>query len=211
MNAITRLELTAPPMPSLGRVEVVDHLIVQVEWSAGIRRGRIDVVDLSPMICAIKLYRRLREDEALFRTLHLIEDGRVLAWGDDDEIDMAADSIEELAEETMTPDDFRKFLKDNNLTQGEAAALLDRSRRQIANYVSGSEPIPRGFVLSCIGLMARRQALRGPITHPYVDIQTQPNNIVTSAGPKLEPVNLTRVPNGVAPTRTVSVVASPWS
>jgi hypothetical protein len=173
MNAIARLDFTLPPMPSIARLQVVDHLIVRVEWSAGIRRGRTDMVDLSPMICTLKVYRPLRENEKLFRTVHLIEDGRVLAWGDDDEIDMAADSVEELAEETMTPDDLRNFLRDNNLTQSEAAALLDRSRRQILNYLSGDEPIPRGFVLSCFGLLARKQMLRGPITQAHAVTQVQ--------------------------------------
>jgi hypothetical protein len=172
MNAITRLEITIP-MPKIARVEVVDHLVIRVAWSAGIRANRTDLVDLSPMINTLKHYRPLRDNKALFRTVHLIEDGRILAWGDDDQIDMAADSIEELAEESMTPDDLRDFLRINNLTQGEAASLLDRSRRQIANYLSGSEPIPRGFVLSCFGLMARKQLLRGPITKPQSNVHVQ--------------------------------------
>jgi hypothetical protein len=163
MNAITSLII---PMPKIARVEAKDHLVVRVEWAAGIRAGRSDVVDLSPMINTLKFYRPLRENKKLFRTVHLIEDGRILAWDDDGQIDMAADSVEELAEEMMTPDDLREFLRVNGLTQSEAAALLDRSRRQIANYLSGSEPIPRGFVLSCFGLVARKQVLRGPITKP---------------------------------------------
>jgi hypothetical protein len=170
MNAITRLII---PMPKIARVEAKHHLNVRVEWAAGIRAGRNDVVDLSPMINTLKFYRPLRENKKLFRTVHLIEDGRVLAWGDDDQIDMAADSVEELAEEMMTPDDLRDFLRVNRLTQGEAAALLDRSRRQIANYLSGSEPIPRGFVLSCFGLIARKQLLRGPITRAQAPVHVQ--------------------------------------
>ncbi len=200
MNAITRLELTIP-MPKIARVEVVDHLVIRIAWSAGIRANRMDIVDLSPMINTLKHYRPLRDNKALFRTVHLIEDGRILAWGDDDEIDMAADSIEELAEESMTPDDFRDFLRISNLTQGEAAALLDRSRRQIANYLSGSEPIPRGFVLSCFGFMARKQLLLGPITKPQSNVHVQPIQTVTSAGASLEPVSLTQVPEGATPTK----------
>jgi hypothetical protein len=87
------------PMPKIARIEAADHLVVRAEWSAGFRAGRTDVVDLSPMINTLKLYRPLREDESLFRTVHLIEDGRVLAWGNDDQIVMAADNVEELAEE----------------------------------------------------------------------------------------------------------------
>src|SRR5216684_3066355 len=99
MNAITKLSL-AIPMPQIAKIEVVENLVVRVTWAAGIRTGRVDVVDLSPMIELLKHYRPLRRDEDLFRTVHLIEEGRILAWGPDDQIDMAADSVEELAEET---------------------------------------------------------------------------------------------------------------
>src|SRR5262245_56198164 len=155
MNVIADLTL-ATPMPKIARLRVVEHLVVEVFWDSGFRCNRTDVVDLSPMINAFSLYRPLRKNETLFRTVHLTEDGRVLAWGDDDQIDMAAESVEDLAQETMTPDDLRNFLRANNLTHGEAAALLDRSRRQIENYLSGKERIPRLFVLACFGLAARK-------------------------------------------------------
>jgi len=163
MNAITKLALKIP-LPQIARIEVIEHLVLRVTWSAGIRVGRTDVVDLSPMINSLKLYRPLREGRLLFRSAHLIEDGRIIGWGDDEQIDMAADSVEELAEETMTPDDLREFLTAYNLTHAEAAALLDRSRRTIESYLSGSEPIPRVFVLACYGLVARKQFLRGGLT-----------------------------------------------
>jgi len=163
MNAITKLALKIP-LPQIARIEVREHLVLRVTWSAGIRAGRNDVVDLSPMINSLKLYRPLREGRLLFRSAHLIEDGRIIAWGDDEQIDMAADSVEELAEETMTADDLREFLIAYNLTHAEAAALLDRSRRTIESYLSGSEPIPRVFVLACYGLVARKQFLRGGLT-----------------------------------------------
>ena len=80
---------------------------------------------------------------------------------------MAADAVEELAEETMNADDLRAFLGVNELTHAEAAAKLDRSRRQIENYLSGSEAIPRIFVLACFGLLARSRVFSGPITRPH--------------------------------------------
>lgn len=174
MNAITRLALTIP-MPKITKVEVEEHHVVRVTWSAGIRANRTDVVDLSPMINSLRHYRPLRENRLLFRTVHLIEDGRILAWGDDDQIDMAADSVEELAEETMSPDELRDFLKANKLTHSEAGALLDRSRRQIENYLSGSEPIPRVFVMACFGFVARKQFFRGPINHTSMQVQAIDN------------------------------------
>lgn len=199
MNAIARME-PAVPLPRIAEVEVTDHMMIRVRWVEGSRVGRTDVVDLSPMIDTFRLYRPLREDQNLFRTIHLIERGRILAWGDD-QIDMVADNVQELAEETLTPDDFREFLATNNLTQGQAAALLDRSRRQIANYLSGSEPIPRGFVLSCFGLVARKQMLRGSLNQIRGN-GIQPIQMVTSAGASLESVSLTHVPDGAMPTRT---------
>ena len=179
MNAIAKVEL-AIPMPRIAKVEVVGHPIIRLQWSEGSRANRIDTVDLSPMIYTFKLYRPLREDKALFRTVHLIERGRILAWGDDDQIDMVVDNVQELAEETMTSDDFREFLRSNSFTHNEAAALLDRSRRQIENYLSGNEPIPRGFVLSCFGLIARKQIVRGPITRPRIGIVDCAASVTTS-------------------------------
>jgi hypothetical protein len=156
MNEISNLTLSTP-MPRIAALKVVEHLIIEVVWESGFRRSRTDVVDLSPLINSLKLYRPLRKDEDLFRTVHLIEDGRVLAWGEDERIDMPAESVEELAQESMTPSDLRDFLRTNDLTHNEAAALLDRSRRQIENYLSGKERIPRLFVLACFGLVARKQ------------------------------------------------------
>jgi hypothetical protein len=173
MNAMTRLVLTVP-MPRMASVEVVRHLVIRVTWSAGIRASRTDTVDLSPLIISLKFYRTLRTDHALFRTIHLVEGGTILAWGDNDEIDMAADSVEQMAEESMTPDDFRVFLKSNSLTHTEAAAQLGYSRRQIENYLSGNELIPRVVVMACFGLTARKQVLRAvtSITQRTSQVQT---------------------------------------
>jgi hypothetical protein len=45
----------------------------------------------------------IRKYPSLFRSVHLIEHGTIVAWGEDDEIDMPADSIEELAEQGREP------------------------------------------------------------------------------------------------------------
>lgn len=134
------------------------HLQVIVTWQQGIRPlDKEEAVDLSPLVNAMKFYRPLREDRKLFRTVHLIDDGNAVAWGDA-AIDMAATSIERLAEETMTADDFRIFLSRHSLTHAEAAAVLGRSRRQIENYLSGAL-IPRVVALACYGYVARKQHL----------------------------------------------------
>ena len=47
-----------------------------------------------------------------------------------------------------------------SLTHAGAAAILGRCRRQIENYLSGDEPIPRVVTLACYGYVGRRQGIR---------------------------------------------------
>ena len=143
-------------MPRLASVRPAGNLAVVVTWRRGARVHRTETVDLAPLICSFKFYRNLRKDEALFETVHLIENGQAIAWGDEDEIDMAATSIERLAEEALTSEELREFLEREKLTQESAAALLGYSRRQIAHYLAGDKPIPRVFALACRALAARR-------------------------------------------------------
>jgi hypothetical protein len=60
---------------------VVGDLVLRIAWSAGIRANRVDVVDLSPLINSLKFYRPLRKDPSLFRSVHVIEHGTIVAWG----------------------------------------------------------------------------------------------------------------------------------
>ena len=154
MSAASRT--VANSMPKLALVRPAHKLSVRVTWSAGSRAPRTEVVDLSPLIGSFKFYRPLRKNRALFETVHLVEDGEAIAWGDDDQIDMSATSVERLADEALAADEFRHFLSEQNLTQEAAAAMLGYSRRQIAHYVAGDKPIPRVFALACRALEARR-------------------------------------------------------
>jgi hypothetical protein len=131
--------------------------LVAVRWAAGKRRGREDRVDLSPLIDTLRFYAPLRKNPALFETAHLIDDGYAVAW-DDDAIDMSAESVERLAEETMTCADFGAFLESHSLTHQAAAAVLGRSKRQIENYLQCEYSIPRVVVLACHGYEARRES-----------------------------------------------------
>jgi hypothetical protein len=142
------------PMPLIAAVRSVDaeNRLIEVTWADGKRRGRTDVVDLSPLTDTHRFYRALRNDPELFATIHILDNGEAVAWGDES-IDMSADSIERLAEETMTAEDFRAFLSRNNLTQESAAAILGRSRRRIASYANQGG-IPRIVALACRGYEA---------------------------------------------------------
>ncbi len=141
-------------MPKLASAKAHGKSSVRVTWKSGARAGRSETVDLSPLIHSFKFYKPLRSDARLFRAISLIVDGEAIVWGGG-EIDMAATSVERLAEEAMTSSDFRKFIESHGLTQESAAALLGRSRRQIANYLSGAK-IPRLVALACFGLQARK-------------------------------------------------------
>jgi hypothetical protein len=153
MSATERID-SGIPMPLIAAVRPVDadNRVVEVTWAEGNRRGRTDVVNLSPLIETHRFYRPLRNNAALFDTVHVVDNGEAVAWGDD-AIDMSADSIERLAEEAMTAEDFRAFLARNNLTQEAAAAILGRSRRRIAAYASEGG-IPRIVALACRGYEA---------------------------------------------------------
>ena len=135
-------------LPLVGGVAPAGAYSVSVTWSEGRRRGLTDVVDLAPHILSFRMYRPLRENEALFNTVHISADGAAIAWGADDSIDMASATVERLAEEVMTNDDFSAFLAANNLTFDSAAAQLGLSRRTIAYYTKARR-VPRCVVLAC--------------------------------------------------------------
>jgi hypothetical protein len=160
MSATERID-SGIAMPLIGSVRPVDaaNRLVEVTWAEGNRRGRKDVVDLSPLIDTHRFYRPLRNNATLFDTIHIVDNGEAVGWGDD-AVDMSADSIERLAEETMTAEDFRAFLARNNLTQEAAAVILGRSRRRIASYASEGG-IPRIVALACRGYEAGTVQTRG--------------------------------------------------
>lgn len=157
MNEIKNLILGSDgQMPRLGGVKAVDNSTILVNWVEGARAGRTEAVNLLPLIDNFRLYERLRRNEKLFATVHIIDDGYAIAWGDDEAIDMAATSVERLAEEAMSADDFAAFLSRNQLTHQGAASALGRSRRQIEYYLS-TGAIPRIIALACIGYEVRRK------------------------------------------------------
>jgi hypothetical protein len=143
------------PLPRIATVKPLPPYALLIRWAEGPRAGRQDLVDVSPAIFSYKVYRPLRNEE-LFLTGALAEDGDAVAWAGEDLL-MSADTIQSLAQESMIPEDFAAFLTRNKLTQAAAAALLGRSRRQIANYVSIG-PIPRIVALACHGFEALRRS-----------------------------------------------------
>lgn len=140
---------TGIAMPRMATIEALPGLRLAVTWSQGSRAGKTDQIDLAPVIQTYKFYRPLRKNEELFRTATLARSGSAVEWADGD-LDMSAETLESLAEQTMSPQQFAAWMQKHRLTQEAAAAILGYSRRQIAYFVS-TGPIPRVVALACKG------------------------------------------------------------
>lgn len=156
----TDIEDTGVPLPRMSEVRALAPLSIAVTWAAGLRAGRTEVVDLSPVIGSYKIFRPLRKNEKLFATARLIEDGDAVAW-DGDDLELSAEAIESLAEQSMSPEDFAAFMARNNLTLEAVAAILGYSRRQIGYYTT-TGPIPRVVALACKGYEAGKRGTESP-------------------------------------------------
>ena len=137
-------------LPRIASVKALSKWRVEIVWTNRGSKSPI-VVDLAPMVFTYKVYKPLRDDRSLFETVHVAHDGGALAWGRDDPIDMAAWTVERLAQEAMQPEDFAAFLKRTALSLDAAAAQLGISRRLVAYYASERE-IPRYIALACAQL-----------------------------------------------------------
>lgn len=152
MNAETDIiEIIGAPMPRLSSVAAAEGFAVNVVWAEGARAGVTETVDLAPQIMRYRLYAPLRDDPALFAAVRLADDGTVLTWTD--QIDMAATTVEGLAEQSMSNADFRRFMERHRLTLDAAAATLGIARRQAAYYAK-DKPVPRLVALACAGIDA---------------------------------------------------------
>jgi hypothetical protein len=145
----TDLIAVGDPLPRLAAVEPANGpTSVSVTWASGSRAGRTEIIDLAPLIYTFRVLKPLRENPALFASVHLGEWGASIVWGDDPDLEIGADALEELAEETMTNIDFASFMKRHRLSLDAAAAWLGVSRRLIAYYAKERQ-IPRPIALAC--------------------------------------------------------------
>jgi|SRR5271169_314695 len=178
------------PLPRMATVQPLPDYLLQVKWAEGPRSGRVDLVDVSPAVFSYKVYRPLR-DERLFLTGTIAEEGDAVSWGNEDLI-MSADTIQSLAQESWSPREFVEFLTRMKLTQEAAAALLGRSRRQIATYATKG-PIPRVITLACYGFESLRR------DKFLSDSIAQPPKVRTAPAP--ERTEQDRSPAGLAELR----------
>jgi hypothetical protein len=65
---------------------------------------------------------------------------------------------DEQSGEVMPSEDFRRWIDANDLTLDGAANALGPSRRTIAYYLSGEQPVPKTVKLATIGYGRQRAA-----------------------------------------------------
>ena len=92
--------------------------------------------------------------------MEVVDAGVAIAWPDL-ALDISADAIAALARaQTMTAEESRGRLKRLGLSFDAAAATFAISRRQIAYYSAGAEPVPRHVVLALRGFEVEMGARR---------------------------------------------------
>ena len=161
---IDEIEDTGIPMARVASVRPLHDNRVVIKWSRGKHAGKTDEINLTPLIATYRIFRPLKNNAALFATVKVIDDGGAIGW-DGDDLELAADTLEDLVDQTMTPAEFAAFMKRFNLTETAIAAILGYSRRQIG-YFKTTGPIPRVVALACKGyeyeqLEKTRPAARG--------------------------------------------------
>jgi hypothetical protein len=146
-------------MTSIGRIESAttrgqSSLVVQ--WDD----GRRSEVDLGAIIAARKVLAPLADPET-FHRIHVAEDGWSIEWPDCG-IDLGAAQLRRWADEqsgeAMPAADFRAWIDRHGFTLDRAAEALGLSRRTIAYYLSGEQPVPKTVMLATEGYDARRAA-----------------------------------------------------
>lgn len=144
---------------NIGRIESVVTRgggVLVVTWDDG-RRAEID---LGPVIASRKVLAPLADPKA-FHRLRLAEDGWSVEWPTVG-IDLGASQLrrwaDEQAGEAMPAAAFRAWMDGHGLTLDRAAEALGLSRRTVAYYLSGEQPVPKTVMLATEGYDNRRAA-----------------------------------------------------
>lgn len=143
---IGKLEAVSPAGDSKLRVTFDDGVLARI--------------DLAPVLARYAAFAPLA-DPAAFKKVQLSADGWSVEWPDLG-IDFGTQQLRRWADEqsgrTMSPEKFREWMQRNKLTLDGSAEALGLSRRTIAYYLSGEQPIPRTVMLATEGLEARQFA-----------------------------------------------------
>ncbi len=143
---------------SLGKisaVSIVDANVLAIEWDD----GKCSRVDLSAIVAGHKALAPLA-DAKQFSGVNISADGWSLEWPGG--IDFGTTQLrrwaDEQAGEAMPSADFRRWMETNGLTLDSAAKALGLSRRTIAYYLSGEQPVLKTVMLATIGYARQKAA-----------------------------------------------------
>ncbi|MEW6218996.1 MAG: DUF2442 domain-containing protein [Thermodesulfobacteriota bacterium] len=140
--------------PLIMAVRTMGHLNLSIDWST----NETLAVDLAGLMAGSAVLAPLGND-AFFAQVTVEEWGHGLDWPGG--LDLGADLLYKLGREQaglLSPSQFDRWMRENNLTLSTAAEALGMSRRMIAHYRTGSRPIPRVVQLACLGWeVAQRQ------------------------------------------------------
>jgi hypothetical protein len=136
-------------------VTPVSALVISVAWDD----NEMTAIDLAPIIASRTALRPLVQADE-FAAVTVSQDGWSLEWPCG--IDFGAPQLRRWADEQagriMDPAAFRAWVENHGFTIDAAAAALGLSRRTIAYYLSGEQPISKTVMLATIGYDERRAA-----------------------------------------------------
>ena len=130
--------------------------VLEVTWDDGHRAQ----IDLGPVIAAHPVLAPLA-DQDIFRGVHIAGDGWSLEWpacGIDFGSAQLRRWADEQAGEAMPAAAFRAWLESHGFTLDRAAEALGLSRRTVAYYLSGEQPVPKTVMLATEGYDNRQAA-----------------------------------------------------
>ena len=117
-------------------------------------------IDLTPIIAAHPQLSPLADSEA-FHRIHLPDDGWSVEWPKAG-IDLGAAQLRRWADEqagdAMPRQAFRAWMERYGFTLDRAGEALGLSRRTVAYYLSGEQPIPKTVMLATEGYDKRQAA-----------------------------------------------------
>jgi hypothetical protein len=136
---------------SIGKItalSIIGPQAVELEWDDG-RRGQID---LAAIIAAHSALGALGDPET-FAAAQIAPDGWSLEWPG--ELDFGSAQLRRWADEqsgeAMPAAAFRRWMDGHKMTLDTAASALGLSRRTIAYYLSGEQPVPKTVMLATVG------------------------------------------------------------
>ena len=137
-------------LPRLATAMIIDGRRVRVTW----RDGNSVIVDLGPVLLSHRHFIPLRDNDDLFQTLRVNEEGTALEW--DEGIELSALWISRLPEVGMQNAEFRAIMRKLRYSLDGMASALEISRRLVAMY-RGAAPIPAHIALSARYLAERAE------------------------------------------------------